>query len=84
MAYDDSKMRLIGGVPGQQLFLYRSTDSKATVKGSGYFNEAVGQYNLSAGDVVIAVCGAAGSEGVVALVAKITGATVTTVAEAAS
>ncbi len=84
MAYDDSKMRLVGGVPGQQLFLYRSADAKATVMASGYFNDAVVEYNLSAGDVVVAVCGEAGSESVVALVAKVAAGVVTTEAEAAT
>jgi len=42
MAYTSEDMRLMGGVPGQQLFIYRSEDDAATVSGPGYFDQAVG------------------------------------------
>ena len=57
MSYESTTMRLMGGVPGQQLFLYRSPDSAASVGGSGYFNNAIADYNLSSGDIVLAVSG---------------------------
>ena len=57
MSYDSQNLRLIGGVPGQQLFLYRSGDAVEAVGGSGYFNQAVEHYNLTTGDIVLAVTG---------------------------
>jgi hypothetical protein len=58
MAYTSEDMRLMGGVPGQQLFLYRSEDDAATVAGPGYFDQAAEDYNLETGDIVIACTGA--------------------------
>jgi len=55
MSYDSSTMRLMGGVPGQQLFLYRTPDASGTVDASGYFNSAVAEYTLSSGDLILAV-----------------------------
>lgn len=57
MAYDCTKMRLMGGVPGQQLFMYHTADLIDDVDESGYFDEAVDQYNLSSGDVILCVTG---------------------------
>lgn len=57
MSFDSTTMRLLGGVPGQQLFLYRSADAAAEQGGSGYFNNAIAEYNLSSGDIVLAVSG---------------------------
>jgi len=55
MSYDASKMRLMGGVPGQQLFLYRTPDAIGSVDDPGYFNNAVAEYNLSTGDMILTV-----------------------------
>lgn len=52
MSYQTKDLRLMGGVPGQQIFLYRTDDAKATVAASGYFNDAVEEYNLSVGDII--------------------------------
>ncbi len=79
MAYDSSEMRLMGGVPGQQLFLYRSADAVASVGASGYFDQAVAEYNLGAGDVIIAVCGLGGTMTVDLLAAEVDGSTVSVV-----
>ncbi|WP_027189169.1 hypothetical protein [Paucidesulfovibrio longus] len=57
MAYSSEDMRLMGGVPGQQPFLYRSADDAATVRTEGYFDLAVEHYNLSSGDIVLCVSG---------------------------
>lgn len=57
MSYDSKNLRLIGGVPGQQLFLYRSADTVTVVNGAGYFDQAVEHYNLSTGDIVLTVSG---------------------------
>lgn len=82
MAYNWEMMRRMDGIPGQQLFLYKSTDVAATIKASGYFNDAVKDFNLSTGDVVIATSGAEGAAAVDTLVAKNTNGTVTVVASA--
>lgn len=57
MSYDSSTMRLLGGVPGQQLFLYRTADAIGAVSATGYFDKAVADYNLSSGDIILAVSG---------------------------
>jgi len=57
MSYDSTTMRLMGGVPGQQLFLYRTSDAIGLVDDPGYFNAAVEEYNLSTGDMILAVTG---------------------------
>jgi hypothetical protein len=57
MAYNSEEMRLMGGVPGQQLFLYRTKDAVASVTGSGYFDEAAVDYTLDTGDIIIACTG---------------------------
>ncbi|MGE4265138.1 MAG: hypothetical protein AB7E46_11785 [Desulfovibrio sp.] len=57
MSFDSTTMRLLGGVPGQQLFLYRSADAAAEQGALGYFNNAIAEYNLSSGDIVLAVSG---------------------------
>jgi len=81
MAYASEDMRLMGGVPGQQLFLYKTDDIEAEVIVSGYFDAAVEDYNLDTGDVIIAVCDQDGTQGVELLVATNTAGVVTTVAE---
>jgi hypothetical protein len=73
MAYKSEDMRLMGGVPGQQLFLYRSEDAAADVKVAGYFDAAVDEYHLDTGDVVIACSGAAHAGAVELLVVAVDG-----------
>ncbi len=62
MSYDASTMRLMGGVPGQQLFLYRTADAIGSVDDAGYFNSAVDEYNLSTGDMILAVTSFGGTQ----------------------
>lgn len=62
MAYTTSTMRLMGGVPGQQLFLYRTADAETVVDDSGYFDDAYDHYNLSTGDIIIAVYAFGGTQ----------------------
>jgi len=71
VSYDASTMRLMGGVPGQQLFLYRTADAIGTVDDAGYFNSAVDEYNLSTGDLILAVTSFGGSQALSALVAGV-------------
>jgi len=68
VSYDASTMRLMGGVPGQQLFLYRTADAIADVDDAGYFDAAVDEYNLSTGDLVLAVTSFGGVQALDALV----------------
>ncbi len=68
--YNSEDMRLMGGVPGQQLFIYRSDDDVATIADADYFNDAVEDYNLDTGDIVIACSGADMAAGIDLLVAK--------------
>lgn len=78
MSYSASTMRLIGGVPGQQFFLYRTADAITAVDDSGYFDDAVDEYNLSTGDVIVAVTGFGSTNVLDMLVATETSGTVTT------
>lgn len=55
--YLSEDMRLMGGVPGQQLFVYRSLDDAAAIKTAGYFDQAAEDYNLDTGDIIIACTG---------------------------
>ncbi|MGE4503769.1 MAG: hypothetical protein AB7D51_00350 [Desulfovibrionaceae bacterium] len=71
MAYNATHMRLMGGVPGQQLFLYRSEDESAEVIAEGYFDPAVEHYNLTEGDVVLAVTGFGTANGLGAYVVSV-------------
>lgn len=80
MAYDPTTMRLFGGVPGQQLFLYRTADAAGVVAAQGYFNDALAQYNLEGGDVIVCVSGYGGAQAVGVLTAKVTGSVAGTVA----
>lgn len=82
MAYNWEMMRRMDGIPGQQLFLYKSTDVAATIKASGYFNDAVKEFNLDTGDTIIATSGVNGAAAVDTLVATNTNGTVTVVAGA--
>lgn len=79
MAYNSEDMRLMGGVPGQQLFLYRTTDAVATVTGFGYFNDAAIDYTLDTGDIIVACSGTDMAAAVDILVAKNAAGTVTVV-----
>ena len=71
MSYDASTMRLMGGVPGQQLFLYRTADAIGVVDDAGYFDAAVDEYNLSTGDLILAVTSFGGTQALSALVVGI-------------
>ena len=77
MAYISEDMRLMGGVPGQQLFIYRSEDDAAAVAASGYFDKAAEDYNLETGDIVIACTGANRATAIDLMVAANSGGTVT-------
>lgn len=77
MAYSASALRLMNGVPGNALYIYKTTDLLSTVVASGYFDDAVDQYNLDTGDIIIACTGAAGAAAVDVLVATNTSGTVT-------
>ncbi|MCJ2165968.1 MULTISPECIES: hypothetical protein [unclassified Pseudodesulfovibrio] len=79
MAYVSENMRLMGGVPSQQLFIYRTEDAVADVTASGYFNEAAEDYNLDTGDIIISCTGADMAAAVDMMVATNTGGTVTVV-----
>lgn len=82
MSYESENMRLMGGVPGQQLFMYRSEDAAAAVSSVGYFDPATEEYNLDTGDVVIACTGAECCEAVGVFVASVEDGSVTMVAAA--
>ncbi len=83
MSYDSKMMRLMGGVPGQQVFCYRSADAAATVTAQGYFDQAVEDYNLSAGDLILAVLGADGSQAPAVYAARVSAGVVSLGAVAA-
>lgn len=78
MTYDASSMRLMGGVPGQQLFLYRSADAIGSVDDPGYFTKAIGEYNLGTGDIILAVTGPDTAPALSALVAVVSGGAAST------
>lgn len=63
MAYTASTMRLIGGVPGQQVFMYRSTDAETSTDDTDYFLAAKADYNLTTGDIILCVYSYGGSMG---------------------
>lgn len=71
MTYDSSTMRLMGGVPGQQLFLYRTADAVGTVDDAGYFDAAVDEYNLSSGDIILAVTSFGGTAALSAMTVSV-------------
>jgi len=77
--YISEDMRLMGGVPGQQLFVYRTGEAISAVQASGYFNQAVEDYNLDTGDIIIACSGAKKAAAVDLLVATNSSGTVTVV-----
>jgi hypothetical protein len=80
MAYDKTKLRLIpGGVPGENLYTYKTTDLLSVVVASGYFDDAVTDYNMATGDKIIASTGSVGAAAVDLLVATLTTATITVV-----
>lgn len=78
MSYDSTTMRLMGGVPGQQLFLYRTPDAVGAVSASGYFDKAIAEYNLASGDIILAVSGFGTLNVLDALVATVSAGTATT------
>jgi len=77
--YTSEDMRLMGGVPGQQLFIYRSDDAIETIVASEYFNNAVEDYNLDSGDIIIACSGATMADAINLLVATNTAGAVTVI-----
>lgn len=77
MSYDSTNMRLMGGVPGQQMFMYRTEDDITAVETSGYFDPAVEHYNLSTGDVILAVTGFDAANVLSGLVTTVTDTTAT-------
>jgi len=77
--YTSEDMRLMGGVPGQQLFIYRSDDAIETIVASEYFNNAVEDYNLDSGDIIIACSGATMADAIDLLVATNTAGAVTVI-----
>jgi len=77
--YTSEDMRLMGGVPGQQLFIYRSDDVIETIVASDYFNDAVEDYNLDSGDIIIACSGATMANAIDLLVATNTAGAVTVI-----
>ncbi|NDV19954.1 hypothetical protein GO013_11025 [Pseudodesulfovibrio sp. JC047] len=79
MAYISEDMRLMGGVPGQQLFLYRSKDPIATVNHIGYFDKAAIDYTLDTGDIILVCSGNNQAEAVDILVATNSNGTVSMV-----
>ncbi|MBG0776979.1 MAG: hypothetical protein H0S85_11180 [Desulfovibrionaceae bacterium] len=79
MTYDPASMSRIEGVPGKALYRYSTTDALSAVTASGYFDDAVTQYNLATGDAVLATTGAASAAAVALLVATNTAGTVTVV-----
>ncbi|QJB56203.1 hypothetical protein [Pseudodesulfovibrio sp. zrk46] len=77
--YQADDMRLMGGVPGQQLFTYRSSELIADITVSGYFDQAVEDYNLDTGDIIIVCSGATKADAIDLLVATNTSGAVTVV-----
>ncbi|MBI9078303.1 MAG: hypothetical protein JEY79_01025 [Pseudodesulfovibrio sp.] len=57
MAYDKTKLRLVGGFTGDNVYTYKTADLVAAVVASGYFDNAETEYNLSPGDIIIAKTG---------------------------
>lgn len=78
MAYTMNTMRIMGGVPGQRLLLYRTADDIADVDDPGYFDSAAEEYNLSTGDIILCVTGFGTTNVLDALVATVTAGVVTT------
>ncbi len=52
MAYVPGNLSLVSSVNGFGLYRYDSTDTVATVDGSGYFNNADDDLNLAVGDFI--------------------------------
>ncbi len=77
--YLSEDMRLMGGVPGQQMFLYRTDDDLATLVAAGYFDDAVEDYNLDTGDIIVACSGATRANAIDLLVATNTDGVVSVV-----
>ena len=62
MAYSSSTMRRVDGIPGMQLFTYRTADAQSTAVASGYFDDAYDEYNLSTGDIIMLVYAFGGTQ----------------------
>lgn len=72
MAYSASTFRRISGVPGQQLFLYRTADAETATDDQDYFLAAKTDYNLTTGDIILNVYAFGGSMGLRGYVATVT------------
>ena len=46
MAYSSSGLHRIGGASGVNLWIYQTTDTIATVKSAGYFNDTANKVNV--------------------------------------
>lgn len=79
MAYTAAKMRRVEGVPGQSVYRYQTTDLLSVVVASGYFDDAVDDYNLDTGDIIMVTTGASMVAAIDVLVAINTSGTVTVV-----
>ena len=79
MAYKSEDMRLMGGVPGQQMFIYTTDDDILTVVADNYFDMAAEDYNLDTGDIIIACTGATQADAVDMMVATNTAGSVTVI-----
>ena len=77
--YMSEDMRLMGGVPGQQLFIYRTEDDIATLAAAGYFDDAVEDYNLDTGDIIVACSGPTKADAIDLLVATNTSGVVSVI-----
>lgn len=77
MSYDSKTMRRLDGPPGEATFRYSTEDSPAAVKGAGYFDAAVGEYNLSSGDIIMAVTATGGTPVPAVLGVRVSGGIVT-------
>lgn len=78
MAYSKSTMRRIEGPPGQALYTYKTADNITVVDDSGYFDDAVDDYNLETGDMILAVTDTGGTIAFDGLVVTNTSGTITT------
>jgi len=78
MGYLAANMRRIEGIPGQSLYHYQSTDALSVVSASGYFDDAVDEYGLGTGDVVLVTAGSAKTEEIALFVATVTAGVVST------
>lgn len=82
MAYAKANLQRIDGTPGAALYIYKTADLETAIDDSGYFDDAVDDYNLDTGDIIMAVYDTGGTIGVKTYVATNTSGTVTVTDEA--